>query len=444
MEKTIIFELRGDESQGLYECVALPDHRLNGKPNREDGCYATKDLFIRHPSDPSKWKYIGRLDDTIVLSNGEKVNPVVIEDSVRLSPYVSEAVVFGAERPSLGLLVIASERSLEEGLSEKDVADLILNEVDIGNKASPAYARISPDAIKVKKYGTTWPKTDKGNVIRAAFIQKFDTEIAAFYEGLERANEQSSEPRLSAYADIESLVRTTVAEEVKISNPFLITPSADFFSLGCDSLGAINIRRRLAKRVETNGKRLGNNLVFEHPTLESITNYLTRLSGGEELETKKPEEELLALLEKYSSFEHQDTQASERIVRFCSVLYLINSRHVLTTFKLLTGATGSLGSHILYQLLQSPTVDRVYCLIRAETPGSAMERVIASLKHSCLLDELSSPQLGKIESWPCDLSLTSLGLNPTAEEEVKKEVTTVIHSAWCVTDLYFLFRTIIG
>jgi hypothetical protein len=35
--------------------------------------WRTKDLFKQHPSKPFLWKYSGRRDDIVVLSNGEKV-----------------------------------------------------------------------------------------------------------------------------------------------------------------------------------------------------------------------------------------------------------------------------------------------------------------------------------------------------------------------------------
>lgn len=47
--------------------------------NREDGAYCTKDLMLRHPEHKNWFKYIGRLDDTLTQTLGEKTNPVPIE-----------------------------------------------------------------------------------------------------------------------------------------------------------------------------------------------------------------------------------------------------------------------------------------------------------------------------------------------------------------------------
>ena len=37
------------------------------------GAYATNDLVLPHPTDPTRWKVFGREDDQIMLSTGEKV-----------------------------------------------------------------------------------------------------------------------------------------------------------------------------------------------------------------------------------------------------------------------------------------------------------------------------------------------------------------------------------
>ena len=38
--------------------------------------YATSDLVAPHPTQPGLWKIVGRADEQIILSNGEKTNPV--------------------------------------------------------------------------------------------------------------------------------------------------------------------------------------------------------------------------------------------------------------------------------------------------------------------------------------------------------------------------------
>lgn len=47
--------------------------------NREDGAYCTKDLMLQHPEHKNWFKYIGRMDDTLTQTLGEKTNPVPME-----------------------------------------------------------------------------------------------------------------------------------------------------------------------------------------------------------------------------------------------------------------------------------------------------------------------------------------------------------------------------
>ena len=50
----------------------LPLLKLNTKEGEIDA-YATSDLVIPHKTVPRLWKIVGRLDEQIILSNGEKV-----------------------------------------------------------------------------------------------------------------------------------------------------------------------------------------------------------------------------------------------------------------------------------------------------------------------------------------------------------------------------------
>lgn len=59
-------------AEGLYELIFLEDLPSKLMSNRDDGSYATKDLFMKHPT-LDAWKYCGRNDDVIVLENGEKL-----------------------------------------------------------------------------------------------------------------------------------------------------------------------------------------------------------------------------------------------------------------------------------------------------------------------------------------------------------------------------------
>ena len=48
---------------------------LNTKVDGQDA-YSINDLTAPHPTRPGLWRIVGRADEQIVLSNGEKTNPV--------------------------------------------------------------------------------------------------------------------------------------------------------------------------------------------------------------------------------------------------------------------------------------------------------------------------------------------------------------------------------
>ena len=63
--------------------------------NQPDGSFATRDLFVFHPTLKDRLKYVGRLDDTLTQTLGEKTNPVPIELTIRgASEYVSQGALF--------------------------------------------------------------------------------------------------------------------------------------------------------------------------------------------------------------------------------------------------------------------------------------------------------------------------------------------------------------
>jgi thioester reductase-like protein len=98
-------------------------------------------------------------------------------------------------------------------------------------------------------------------------------------------------------------------------------------------------------------------------------------------------------------------------------------------YQLLTGATGSLGAHILAQLLLQDNVKAIYCLVRASSPSKAHDRVFATLAAK-KLDSLPNPS--KVICLPADLSRQDLGLDTAVINRLKKTLTTLIHGAWAV------------
>lgn len=65
---------------------------------------------------------VGRMKETIVLSNGENVEPIPIEEACLESPYIDQIMLVGQDEASIGALVVPSEAALEKcGILAKDM-----------------------------------------------------------------------------------------------------------------------------------------------------------------------------------------------------------------------------------------------------------------------------------------------------------------------------------
>jgi aryl carrier-like protein len=135
--------------------------------------------------------------------------------------------------------------------------------------------------------------------IRAQFVRQFQPDIDAYYNRIEHEEAQSG--RDMSEAEIRQFVRTTIANALQLPESD-IKDDTDFFSLGLDSLMAISIRRKLSQEVNTNGKVLGANIVFEKPNVDALTRYLVSLGSGVQEQERSHVEVVKSLIDKYSTF----------------------------------------------------------------------------------------------------------------------------------------------
>ncbi|TQV99026.1 hybrid PKS/NRPS enzyme [Cordyceps javanica] len=94
---------------------------------------------------------------------------------------------------------------------------------------------------------------------------------------------------------------------------------------------------------------------------------------------------------------------------------------------LVTGATGSLGSHIVAALAQREDVGTVICINRLSNAGS-ISRQKSSFDMRGI--ELNATDMAKLEVIETDTSKPSIGLSGDKYQSVIKRVTHVVHSAW--------------
>lgn len=390
------------QGPNLYECTVLPGWPSKVASNRPDGSYATKDLFEPHPTIEKAWKYVARLDDTIVLVNGEKFNPVMMEGTIRSHKAVTETVVFGAARPYLGMLVVPSPAT--NGLSADEIIDQLWPVIEEANRTAEAYARITRHMIHILPHDCQFPRTDKGSIIRQAFYKQFASEIESAYD---LAATAQGDLKAFSIPELESFIRSTVTKSLPQAED--IDQNADFFSLGLDSLQSVLIRTDILKTVDISNKKLGQNVVFEYPSIASLSAHLHGLRTGVVEAQTSVENTMQDLIAKYSNFKPARKQTI-----------------------VLTGTTGSLGAHVLAQLVARADIETVYCLVRARNDKDAASRVTQSLLQRKIYHTVTREARAKINALSSDFSNARLGLSTATYEAVTQKVTNVIHCAWAV------------
>ncbi|KAK2597269.1 hypothetical protein N8I77_013129 [Diaporthe amygdali] len=426
-------------SQDLYHLVIRPGLKQKVLSDRPDGSYGTKDLFQLHPTIPDLWKFAARKDDIIVMLNGEKADPIPIEDALKVNPEVATAVVFGAGQEALGLVVIKSLSSVNH--LDEEFVKAISPSVDLGNSRVPAYARIARDMIIVKKAGTPFPATDKGTIIRSAFLKDMEGDIERLYAGRSASKLNAATRGSMLHGEVLAIISEIVKNELRSKVlPDTSTSErkavdgtkswddlsidADLFDLGVDSLQASNIRSRIQREIDLCGVPLATNVVFDFPTVALLGHHVMQLHLGNNLHSERTDPEKLAraMVEKYSNFASTESAAE------------VANAPTKADTVLLTGATGQVGAHLLFSLLSRPDIESVLCLVRAQNLQDGLARLHIALSDAGLLAELSATQLEKIVACPGDLSDPNgcfLPSNPVYSR-ILNTVTHIIHNAWPV------------
>lgn len=86
----------------------------------EDGWFNTGDLGWL--TNENNLVLVGRLKETIVLSSGENVEPVPIEEACLSSPYIEQMVLVGQDQSGVGALIVPSKEALEKcGINMKNL-----------------------------------------------------------------------------------------------------------------------------------------------------------------------------------------------------------------------------------------------------------------------------------------------------------------------------------
>ncbi len=190
-QKGLILAKGSQVMKGYYK---RPD--LTEKVIDKDGFFNTGDIGLL--TFDKEIKITGRAKDTIVLLDGENVEPAVIENELCTSPYIESAIVLGQDQKILASLIVPSKEAViqyaqENGLDFSDyekllqteqIKDLIYKEVNAkdcpanGFRPCERIARIAllPNSFKVGE-----ELSAKQEMMRFKIVEKYASLIATLF-----------------------------------------------------------------------------------------------------------------------------------------------------------------------------------------------------------------------------------------------------------------------
>ncbi|KAM5543040.1 hypothetical protein V8D89_003424 [Ganoderma adspersum] len=421
-----IFRPIGD---GTYEVVILsrPDSPLpvlNTRVGDQDA-YSMNDLAMPHLARPGLWKIVGRADEQIVLSNGEKTNPVPLEMIINEDPHVRSSIIFGHGMFQNGVLVQPIEDFLVDPTDSKrleEYRDKIWATIERVNNYAPQHSRIFKEMILVAHPSKPFEFNAKGLPRRGIVLAQYKDEIEALYKEAESTTQSDftppvkwDEPRTLAF------VRTVVQRTLRRA----IADTADIFSNGGDSLQATWIRNTLLRAIrevdEDAAKRVPMDLVFSAPTIAALTASVRAPVRGPDV------------IVAYSNGLRTPRDLWRYVERFSTNFparpaNLVERPHGRKDVVIITGTTGGFGCDTLEHLLRDESVERVYAFNRRGTDALGRQRKQFAARG---LDStlLNSTKFRMVEA---ALHEPEFGIDAELVEEIRTCVTHIMLNAWKV------------
>ncbi|KAJ7916712.1 putative aminoadipate reductase, partial [Mycena leptocephala] len=417
--------------EGTFECQVLTwEKHIPMVENLEDAQgYATSDICVNHPYKKHLWKVVGRLDDTIIHTSGEKTVPAPMEDIVMSSPYVAGAVMFGSERAQAGILIETTpdfQIDVQDAFQLAELRGKIWPVIEEANEIAPAFSRIFKEMILFASRDKPLPRAGKGTVMRKAAIDLYAPEIEAIYNAVEEISTAvaSTEPPTEWDAVIIQEWLLKLAEN--LCNTTKMSPTVDLHRQGFDSLIANIFRFQVTTALRSQkdvafiraADSIPQNLLHSLPTISQLATYLTHLVGGTVADTEDAGVQMEKLIAKYAP--PSDSAQTRAVPPEPAVV-------------LLTGTTKNLGCYILASLLKDDRVSKIYAFNRpfVSPAGRTLpERHLDAFNEigldTCLL---GSPKLAFVEG---QSDQNDLGLTPELYEQIRASTTLIIHNAWTV------------
>ncbi|KAL2803134.1 acetyl-CoA synthetase-like protein [Aspergillus granulosus] len=408
--------------EDTYEQVFI---RKDKEHPREQGCfyvfpdldeYSTKDLYRPHPTLANHWSYVGRADDIIVFSTGEKLNPTTIEGAVIGHPGVLGAQVVGAGQFHAALLIEPVQHPTNEQEKQRFLDD-VWPVIDKVNQETVAHGRILRDFVFLSDPARPFPRAGKGTVQRAMAVKLYADDIRRIFESASDTNGiLAAEVELDRTSEeaFTNGIRDLVRQQLRLPALGL---DDDFFAAGVDSLQVLGLTRVLSASVE---QVIEARTVYAHPTIAQLASFiysltLPSLNGMPSISSESDTLSLCrTLVDKYT--QNLPSATSDK------PLPVTTNQTVI-----ISGTTGALGCYLLDLALASPHIAQVICFNRT---SDARERQIAASRARGLSTDFPP---SRVEFLTVDLSVSpSFNLPEETLRRLSHSVDRIIHNAWPV------------
>ncbi|KAI1500357.1 acetyl-CoA synthetase-like protein [Biscogniauxia marginata] len=288
--------------------------------------YRTKDLFEQHPVTPDLWCWRARADDIIVFLNGEKTNPISMEQHITTSNP-------GAQR-------CPSSESPLTTVEQAALIERVWPSVNEANLNAPAHARVETAFILVVPAGRRLIRAGKGTFKRGPSISQYTEEIEKLYADADVVPDDHDDGADGAALHIMGLdgVTRLVRQHVLAVTGWSSLKDADnFFECGMDSLQGLQLMRALRRSFHRDNFALST--IYENHTVPRLVAAILSQNGDGQQDERTA---MVTLLATYRKLVQQIPTSENSSERPSKALGPVN--------VLLTGSTGTVGTHLLRAL----------------------------------------------------------------------------------------------
>ncbi|KAK5996265.1 Non-canonical non-ribosomal peptide synthetase FUB8-like protein [Cladobotryum mycophilum] len=424
--KTMGAEFRelGGAGEGVYEMFIkrIGNDRKNPGlqtlfytfPEKDE--WSTGDLYKKHATLPDHYLYVGRSDNVIVFSNGEKLNPVTIEGYVMGHPGVRNAVVVGAQRFQPALILEPHDLPQSEEEAEA-LIESVWPVIEQANEVTVAHGRIARQFVTLADPTKPFMLTPKGTVQRVGTVKLYKEFIDELYEKAEEGNQQPVELDLTS---AETLTNSIVDLLVTVIGATKVTPEADLFNSGVDSLQVISLSKQLQSGLVAAGLPVDKNtiaprVIYANPIPTNLAKHLFSKLKGDGSAGDEEASEIKALAEVVEEYTSDLPAPNEK-----QTDPLDDGQTIL-----ITGTTGSLGAYMLDHLINNPRIKKVVAMNRGSDGGASRQPAFSAARGL-------STDFSKVQFVGVDLSLPTWSLSQETYDELLANADRIIHNAWPV------------